>query len=85
MKQILIEKNVSLDDAARWHYQIILSVCDLHIVGEGMANRLKEFMQFRHFFVHSYKIDLDFDRIRELSRLSLVVFPEFFEELNSYF
>jgi uncharacterized protein YutE (UPF0331/DUF86 family) len=66
MKQLLLAHNHELPSGESWHRDLLLKVVSVGFVGESIAEELKRYLAFRHFFSHAYALDLDPDRLEFL-------------------
>ncbi len=66
IKQILSEKNITLADGKSWHKDLLESALKENIISTGCLSDLSEYLAFRHFFNHSYALDLQSDKLEPL-------------------
>ena len=66
IKQIIKSKGVSIPQGKRWHSELLDMALKHKIINKTTCGALKEFLGFRHFFVHGYAIHLEVDRMRPL-------------------
>jgi hypothetical protein len=66
LKQLLQAKNIIIPQSASWHQNLLISAINENIISENLANELKRYLAFRHFFSHAYALDLYPDRIQPL-------------------
>ncbi|MBN1114965.1 MAG: hypothetical protein JXA66_06455 [Oligoflexia bacterium] len=59
LKQCLLSKKIKLPAGRNWHKELLLLSVSKKIVSRSLAEDLKKFLTFRHFFVHAYAIDIE--------------------------
>jgi len=82
LKQLFQIKSLEIPTGASWHQQLLLSVAKENIISEQLADELKEYLAFRHFFSHAYALDLHPQRIEPLATNILKVFENFKKEIK---
>jgi uncharacterized protein YutE (UPF0331/DUF86 family) len=82
IKQVFLAKKLQLPRGAFWHSELILHAVDEGIIPESLANDLKRFLAFRHFFVHGYALDLYSNRIQPLVDDVPEIFKRFRSEIR---
>lgn len=83
LKQIFQLKSIKIPTGLSWHQELLLKAKNENIVSEKLADKLKEFLGFRHFFTHAYALDLHPSRIESLIEKIVETFNEFKEEINN--
>ncbi len=66
IKQIFKAKELPIPEGISWHRDLLLKAVDEKIISRSVADNLKPFLAFRHFFSHAYALDLHSDRIKPL-------------------
>ena len=82
LKQIFKEERINLPDSAFWHKELLERACMEGIISEQTLEELKEYVGFRHFFVHAYCPQLDLERLRPLAEKVLAVVERFLQDLQ---
>lgn len=82
LKQVFQAKSIEIPTGASWHQNLLLASVKGKIISEQLADKLKEYLAFRHFFSHAYAIDLQPQRIEPLIENILKTFEQFKNEIN---
>lgn len=83
LKQVFQLKNLQIPQGASWHSDLLITATKENIISESLANELKQFLAFRHFFSHAYILDLDPDRIEPLAVDINDIFNKFKSEIDN--
>ena len=83
LKQVFQLKSIKIPTGSSWHQELLLKAKNENIISEELAEKLKEYLGFRHFFAHSYVLDLNPSRIESLVEKIVETFDEFKEEINN--
>lgn len=67
LNQILKAKGVRVARSETWHKDVLETAVHHSIVSETLADRLYEYLTFRHFFIHGYGFMLDDAQLRPLA------------------
>lgn len=67
LNQILKAKGVRVARSETWHKDVLEAAVHHGIISEALADRLYEYLTFRHFFIHSYGFMLDDAQLRPLA------------------
>ena len=82
LKQVLSSRDIELPTGPSWHRDLLNAARISGIVSETLAEDLKRYLAFRHFFSHGYAVDLMADRIEPLARDAAEVFRRFQNEIK---
>jgi hypothetical protein len=82
LKQIFQLNGLPLPRCESWHKDLLLLARDQKIISQNLLDNLKSFLAFRHFFSHSYALDLYPDKMEPLVANAAVVFSMFQDEIN---
>ncbi|MBN3033482.1 MAG: hypothetical protein JW873_05240 [Candidatus Saganbacteria bacterium] len=84
LKQILKSKNIILGNSENWHKELLESSFSKGIISRELADKLYEYLTFRHFFIHSYGFKLDDDRLLQLANDIPQVWSDFLSSIETY-
>jgi uncharacterized protein YutE (UPF0331/DUF86 family) len=86
MKRMLVAKKHSLDlRSPFWHHDLLKAAIAQQIISEKLGVMLKDYLGFRHFFVHAYGVLLDAEKLLPLANNAADVWRTFYAELVSAF
>lgn len=68
-----------------WHHDLLKAAIEEEIVSQGLATRLREYLGFRHFFVHAYSLKLDPAKLMPLAKNAGDVWNSFYDEIVAAF
>lgn len=82
VKQVFKFKNLKIPEGSSWHPDLLVISIDKKIISASLANELKRFLAFRHFFSHAYALDLYSERMEPLVKDVPVIFEKFKSEID---
>lgn len=86
IKRMLLAKRIKSDfQSPFWHHELLKIAIEHEIVSQKLAARLRDYLGFRHFFVHAYSLRLDPAKLMPLARNAEDVWNSFYGEIVSSF
>ena len=82
IKQIFLSRDIAIPQGDSWHRDLLFSAANKKIISEPLANELKRFLAFRHFFSHAYALELYPDRMEPLVKDIIKIFEKFKSEVK---
>jgi len=82
LKQVFQKKSIVLPEGPSWHQNLIILAKKEQIITEALADKLKEYLAFRHFIAHGYAFNLNPQRLENLTLNISKTFDEFKSEIN---
>ncbi len=83
LKQILAARNIAIpQNSPSWHRDILLKVVEEGCISSSLAEELRLFLAFRHFFTHGYAMDLSANRMLPLTDHIYTVFTQLKEQID---
>ena len=84
IKQILISKNILIPNGKSWHKELIDIAVKENIISEDCKMNIGQYLAFRHFFSHSYALDLYSEKMEPLVGNLQDVFSLFKKEISKF-
>ncbi|MGD1006171.1 MAG: hypothetical protein ABR980_02945 [Ignavibacteriaceae bacterium] len=84
IKQILILKNILIPDGKSWHKELIDITVNENIISEDCKINISQYLAFRHFFSHSYALDLYSEKMEPLVGNFQEVYSLFKKEISKF-
>ena len=82
LKQILLSKQITIPESKSWHKELLNIAEEREIISNNLKLKLGEYLAFRHFFSHSYALDLHSDKMGPLVENLKSVYTELKNELE---
>lgn len=82
LKQIFQAKGLRIPEGISWHRDLLLQAVDKKIISSSIADSIRPFLAFRHFFSHAYALELNPDYIEPLVADVFNAFQKFKEEVD---
>ncbi|MCK4729851.1 MAG: DUF86 domain-containing protein [Candidatus Aenigmarchaeota archaeon] len=82
LKQILKSKNIEIQKSDMWHKKILETSVKHKIISEDLADKLREYLAFRHFFIHGYGFMLEESSLTQLAKSIPKIWNQFILEIK---
>lgn len=82
LKHILKHRGIQVTFAEGWHKELLKDAVSQDIVSESLADQLREYLRFRHFFIHGYGFMLKPELLTPLAERAEAVMHQFLEEIG---
>ncbi len=66
LKRVLISEKIEIKNTPTWHKDMLKTSFEKGIIDDRLYNTLSEYLAFRHFFVHAYSFNLDWNALKPL-------------------
>ena len=67
LKQILKSRGIKIHRSETWHKELLDVSVTQGLITDKLADELREYLAFRHFFIHSYGFMLDEEHLKRLT------------------
>jgi hypothetical protein len=76
LKQIFQFKSISIPTGESWQKDLLLASLQRDIIPEQLAEKIKPYLAFRHFFSHAYAFDLFPERMGPPVKEAPIIFQQ---------
>ncbi len=84
LKQVLKAKKIMIPRSEIWHKELLDLSVSHKVISEDLADRLREYLAFRHFFAHGYGFRLEESPLEQLANNILDIWLEFISEIEKF-
>lgn len=85
LKQTLKLRGIEIPKSSSWHKDLLVLSENKVIISKDLADKLYEYLTFRHFFVHAYGFMLEEAQLKDLAEDIPEIWRQFLLEIESYF
>ncbi len=85
LKQILKAKDIEIPISQSWHKELLNISETSKIISSELKSKIGDYLAFRHYFSHSYALDLYSDKMEPLVEKSESVYKEFKENIKEFY
>jgi uncharacterized protein YutE (UPF0331/DUF86 family) len=82
LKQVVRHQTGILPSGVSWHRELLEVAVQNHIISSSTEVALRQYLAFRHFFVHSYALQLVPEPLKPLVQEVKAVFRSFYAEVG---
>ncbi len=84
LKQSLKALNAEVPKSGTWHKNLLELSVSRQIIPEEVADKLREYLAFRHFFVHGYGFMLDETQLCKLANEIEATWSQFLSAVDAF-
>lgn len=85
LKQVFVTRSIEVPRSDTWHQDLLKQSTAAGIISANLARELKDYLGFRHFFVHGYGFMLEEAKIQDLATRLPGVWSRFMSEIARCF
>jgi uncharacterized protein YutE (UPF0331/DUF86 family) len=85
LKQLLSYKSIPIPSTPTWHKDLLNLAVKHNFITNETANKMMDYLFFRHFFIHSYGFLIDETKLKPLMENISKVYEDFEKEINNFF
>jgi uncharacterized protein YutE (UPF0331/DUF86 family) len=82
LKQVLKTRAVEVPGADAWHQELLKRAASAGVIPGALAQELKDYLGFRHFFVHGYGFMLTEEPLQDLASRLPAIWERFMAEIE---
>ena len=82
LKCVVQDLALDLPEGESWHRDLVNLAASEGLIAESTTEELRQYLAFRHFFVHAYALDLLPERLEPLSNRASLVFKTFRRDIE---
>ena len=82
LKQILADRSIDIPKSGTWHQELLKRSIAEKVISTELAQELKEYLGFRHFFVHGYGFMVAEEPLHALASRLPEVWARFMSEIG---
>ena len=82
LKHVVQDRGLELPGGEFWHRDLVTLAVSAQLLQEVTAEKLRQYLAFRHFFVHAYALDLLPERLEPLDNGIRKVFHAFRQDIE---
>lgn len=82
LKHTLKHCGIRITPSESWHKELLMAAVNHGIVSESLADQLRDYLKFRHFFIHGYGFMLEPELLMPLAEKAKSVFHQFLKEIK---
>lgn len=82
LKQLFKKLSLEVPTGPAWHQSLVIGAVQEKILSKELADRIKEYLTFRHVVAHGYAFNLKPERLQELINNVSEIFKDFKKEIN---
>ncbi len=85
LKQVFVSRSLAVPKSDTWHQDLLKRSTAAGFISPGLAQVLKGYLGFRHFFVHGYGFMLEEEKLQDLAVQLPGVWSKFMSEIERCF